>query len=147
MELHRVLGGWFAACCVACKLLPLPRGSARWPIACPSLPRNSGCIDAAAPARPSPAARQTLQIVGLTPTASCFFVYLLIVWSSSNCMGTRAGCLGRRLAVEWDYSSDAGWKCKLAWTSLFAAASDTQAHRPCVQPPFSGCLALRARPW
>jgi hypothetical protein len=27
-------------------------------------------------------------IVGLTPTASCFFVYLLVVWSASNCMAS-----------------------------------------------------------
>lgn len=29
------------------------------------------------------------QIVGLTPTAGCFFIYLLVTWSASNSMGAR----------------------------------------------------------
>lgn len=38
-----------------------------------------------------------LQISGLTRTASNFFIYLLITWSSSNCLGESAALLVARL--------------------------------------------------
>lgn len=38
--------------------------------------------------------------MGLTPTASCFFVYLFVVWSSSNCMGALLGRAGSRCSLR-----------------------------------------------